>query len=206
MPYIETVPVEEAEGAVAAMYAKQQGTGESVPAYAQLFSHNPALMAIWADMLRAIKSGLPRRDFYLVNFAVARAIDSQACQEAFAARMLAEGFTPGQLGEIIGGNSAAALTGRQQSMIEFAVKIACDSANVVAGDVDTLRDSGVGDNEIFHLAAAAASRCFFARLCDGLGAGANVDPQVQALLRAGPRPFPATVPTGKPGAVSKCEP
>ena len=192
MPYIETVPVEEAEGAVAAMYAKQQGRGKSVPGYAQLFSHNPALMAIWADMLRAIKSGLPRRDFYLVNFAVARAIDSLACQGAFAGRMLAEGFTPRQLGEIIGGNSAAVLTGSQHSMIEFAVKIACDSANVTAEDVDTLRDSGADDNEIFHLAAAAASRCFFARLCDGLGVGANVDPQIEELLQAGSRPFPAT--------------
>jgi len=189
MPHIETVSVEEAEGAVAAMYAKQQAWGKSVPSYAQLFSHNPELMTTWVDMLAAIKSGLNRPDFYLVNFAVARAIDSLACQAAFAGRMLNEGFTQGQLSEIVSGNSARVLTGKQQSIIEFAVKIACDSANVTAENVDALRRLGVDDSEIFHIAAAAASRCFFARLCDGLGAETILDPQIVGLLQTGSHPL-----------------
>jgi hypothetical protein len=41
---------------------------------------------------------------------------------------------------------------------------------VTQQDVDRLRHAGLRDDEIFDVVAAAAARCFFAKLCDALGA------------------------------------
>ena len=173
MPHISVTPPEAADGAVAEMYTRLKGKGTKIPDYALLFSHNPALMNHWADMLASIKSGLDNAEFLLANLAVAQAIDSYACQTAFSKRLLRTGFSRAQLDAILNGNRASVLTKRQLHIFDFAVKIACDSANVDAEDTDALREHGLGDSEIFHLAAAASSRCFFARLCDGLGATAR---------------------------------
>ena len=54
-------------------------------------------------------------------------------------------------------------------MMRFARKVALDSSSVAAADIDALRDTGFSDAQVFDIAAAAAGRCFFAKLPDALG-------------------------------------
>jgi len=56
------------------------------------------------------------------------------------------------------------------AMMDLARKLAADSASVTQHDVDRLRRGGLRDDEIFDVVATAAARCFFAKLCDALGA------------------------------------
>jgi hypothetical protein len=64
-------------------------------------------------------------------------------------------------------------------MMAFAGKVASDASAITRADVQSLRDHGFADAEIFDIAAAAAARCFFSKLLDALGAEA--DPAYEAL-------------------------
>ena len=69
-------------------------------------------------------------------------------------------------------------------MMTFAEKVARDAAAITAADVQTLREHGFTDPEIFDIAAAAAARCFFSKLLDALGAEPDANyAQVEADLR-----------------------
>ncbi len=55
---------------------------------------------------------------------------------------------------------------------------------VTVAAVERLKEHGFGDAEIFDIAAAAAARTFFAQLCEGLGAAADVSfLEIEAPLR-----------------------
>jgi alkylhydroperoxidase family enzyme len=55
-------------------------------------------------------------------------------------------------------------------MMEFARKVADDSSRTTQEDIDVLKSHGFDDAEIFDITAAAAARCFFAKIADALGA------------------------------------
>jgi alkylhydroperoxidase family enzyme len=72
----------------------------------------------------------------------------------------------------------------------FAEKIVADATSVTQADVDRLRGVGLGDTEIFDIAAAAAARCFFSKLLDALGIEPDakygaLDPDVRDALVVG---------------------
>ena len=54
-------------------------------------------------------------------------------------------------------------------MYRFAGKVAADAAAVDQDDVDALRAAGLGDAEVADVVFAAAARCFFTAVLDGLG-------------------------------------
>jgi alkylhydroperoxidase family enzyme len=57
--------------------------------------------------------------------------------------------------------------------MDLADKVAMDATTVTQTDVDGLRAHGLSDAEIFDVIAAAAARCFFSKMLDGLGAQAD---------------------------------
>jgi cysteine synthase len=57
----------------------------------------------------------------------------------------------------------------------LATKVARDAATVTQGDIDSLRNAGFTDAGIFDVVAAAAWRCFFAKMPDALGARPDVN-------------------------------
>jgi hypothetical protein len=84
-------------------------------------------------------------------------------------------------------------------MLRYARRIAVDASAVTADEVRTLKEvHGFRDEEIFDIAAIAASRSFFTKLLDALGTDADMpfmkmDEDLREALTVG-RPISSAVP------------
>ena len=76
-------------------------------------------------------------------------------------------------------------------MIEFARRVARDASKITSGEVAALREKhGFSDAEIFDIVAIAASRSFFTKVLDALGAEPdlpfmNLDEDLRRALTVG---------------------
>jgi uncharacterized peroxidase-related enzyme len=168
MAFIDTVPVNEANGAVREMYLRQQSAFGYVPNYAKAFSWRPELMKYWAAMQAEIKRHVDRRRFELVTFAAAHTLRNSACALAHG-RKLMEYHSSAEVLAIATGAPLNELSDADIAMVDFARKVAADASAVTAEDAAALREAGFSDPEIFDIAAIAAARAFFTKLLDGVG-------------------------------------
>ncbi|MBD3664830.1 peroxidase-related enzyme [Sulfitobacter aestuariivivens] len=77
------------------------------------------------------------------------------------------------LGEALVMNyKVAAIDARQMAMLDFAVKLTKESANVVEGDRDALRAHGFSDRDIFDITAVAA----FFNMTNRVASGTDMRP------------------------------
>ena len=102
-------------------------------------------------------------------------------------------FTSEQLQAIARDSRHASLEPAEVAMMAFAEKIAADANRVSADDIDALRRHGFSDTEILDIALAAAARCFFSKVLDGVGAAPDdafmsLDENLRRTLAVG-RPF-----------------
>jgi len=170
MAFIETVPVAEATGDVAALYERAQAGMGYVPNYTKLFSQNPAAMAAWGKLLGSVRSRMDTRRYELTTLAAACALRSSYCSLAHGTVLQEQVLSPVQLTAVAADFTAADLAPSEVAMMAFAGQIARDATAITAADIDQLRGHGFSDAEIFDLAATAAARCFFSKLLDALGA------------------------------------
>jgi uncharacterized peroxidase-related enzyme len=168
MAFIETTPPEAAEGAVAAMYLRQQTAWGYIPNYAKAFSLRPEVLARWGQLLAEIRRPMDKRRFELVTFAAALELDNSACALVHG-KALREFFTDAQIFAIAEGRCDTILSKAEQAMVTFARQTAIDATQTTADQVAALRQHGYTDAEIFDIAATAAGRAFFAKLLDALG-------------------------------------
>jgi alkylhydroperoxidase family enzyme len=99
-------------------------------------------------------------------------------------------FTNAELEAIARDYRQAGLTPAEVAMMAFAEKIAGQAYTVTAADVESLRRHGFSDTEVLDIAFAAAARCFFSKVLDGIGAEpdqvfANIDENVRRALVMG---------------------
>lgn len=170
MSFIETIEPEHATGEVAELYAQQRGPLDYLPNYARLYCHRPAVMPPLARLQDTLKQHMEPRLWALIALAVAREIGSSYCALAFARRLLRSHFSQEELLGILRGEAHIPLTEGERAAMALAVKVARNAAAVNQDDIDRLRQAGLGDAQIFDVVAAAAWRCFFARVPDALGA------------------------------------
>lgn len=168
MEFIASIDAADAVGPVAAMYRRQQSAWGFVPNYAKVFSHRPEVMARWGQLLAEIRRPMDERRFELVTFAAAHELRCSACALAHG-RKLRSFLSDEAITALTRGLAVPSLTRAEQSMVDFARCVARDAASVTQQDVDTLREAGFTDAEVFDIAAAAAGRAFFAKLLDALG-------------------------------------
>jgi len=169
MAFINTIPASEAQGDVLAMYARQEGAWGYVPDYARVFCHRPEVMARWGKMLAEIKRPVDPRRLELVTFAAAHELRHSSCSLAHG-NALARLIGKEAVIAIARGEDHEMLTDAERAMIQFARKVARDASHVTAADVTALKDvHGLTDEEVFDIAAIAASRCFFSKVLDALG-------------------------------------
>jgi uncharacterized peroxidase-related enzyme len=181
--FIDPVPEEDAEGALADYYDQQRASWGFLPDYAGAFSPRPEVAAAWATLGAAVRDGMDRRRFEIATIAAARTLRSTYCTAAHSkflrdvcgdeATMVAIAETP----------DGSALTGQDRAVYEFAAKVAADASSVEQADVDALRVEGLSDTDVADVVYAVAARSFFTRVLDGLGA--QLDPQTAATLPAG---------------------
>jgi uncharacterized peroxidase-related enzyme len=191
MEFIETVAPAAAEGAVAAMYRRQQSAWGYVPNYAKVFSHRPEVMVRWAQLLAEIRRPMDPRRFELVTFAAAHEMRNAACTLAHG-RKLREFFSDEDIAALAAQQPVASLGEADAAMLRFTRRIARDASAVTAEEVQALRHLGFSDAEVFDIAAVAAGRAFFAKLLDALG----VAPDSPALAIG--EPLLAALAVGRP--------
>lgn len=197
MAYINTVRPCDAEGEVLEMYEHFQDKCGYVPNYARLFSHRPAVMQLWSDLLYGVRRNMDKRRFELVTVAAAMAIKSTYCSLAHG-KALTEYFGVRDMLAILEGDADSPLNEAESVMLAFARKVAANASSITAEDVEALKTHRFTDAEIFDIAAVAAARTFFAQLCEGLGAVGDhayfgLDPRLRETLAVG-RPIEFTEP------------
>jgi len=168
MAFIETIAPGAAEGAVEAMYQRQQEAWGFVPNYAKVFSLRPEVLARWGQLLSEIRRPMDKRRFELVTFAAAVDLRNSACALVHG-RTLREFFSDEQILAIAQGRCDGILSEAEQAMVAFARQTVNDASGTTREQVAALKEHGFGDGEIFDIAAAAAGRAFFAKLLDALG-------------------------------------
>jgi len=170
MTFIHTIPEDQAEADVKKMYEENIADFGYLPNYVQAFSLRPDVMAAWGQFLGTLSSDMDARRYELVTVAAARALHSSYCMLAHGSVMLQELFSTEQLTRIAQDFQTADLTPAEVAMMAYAEQIVLDATAVTQAHIDTLRQHGFSDVEIFEIATAAAARCFFSKTLNALGA------------------------------------
>ncbi len=173
MAYIETVPAPDATGSVRELYRRQQGSLDYLPNYATVFCHRPAVMEAWSALQYTLRRNLDERSYSLITLAAALAMRSSYCALAHAKKLLKQFYSAEELIAIARGAEESPLSPAERAMMRLADKVARDASSVTAEDIQALKSQGYSDAQVFDIVAAAAARCFFARVPDALGVQAD---------------------------------
>ena len=171
MPFLQTVPPEDASGEVKAMYDKDLAAQGYVANHTQAFSARPDVLQGWLALKDAITSGMDPRLYELATVAVATAIRSSYCSLVHG-NILATGYYPPEQVVSIAGDgdeAAAALDTADAAVVRFARKVAEEAEQITPEDVGELRRLGFSDADVFNVILAAAARCFFSKVLDATG-------------------------------------
>ncbi len=189
--FIETISERAATGATAEYYRQQRDSWGFLPNYAGAFGHRPDVAEAWNGLNLAIRGGMDRRRFELATIAAARALRSTYCTTAhskFLRDVCGDETSLHRLAEEPAGDT---LDEQDRAVYRFAAKVAADAASVEQADVEQPRAAGLSDADIADVVYAAAARCFFTRVLDGLAAQLDLqtahafDPELYASMVVG---------------------
>jgi uncharacterized peroxidase-related enzyme len=168
MAFIDTISASWVTGEAFAMYDRQQKHYGYVPDYATVFSHRPAVMRRWAELLAEIKRPMDKRRFELATFAAAVTLRSSLCTLAHGKALL-QFFPAEDVKAMARGEIPALLPAADAAVMRFACAVAHDASAVTADDVAELKSHGFTDAEVFDIAVTAAGRAFFTKVIESLG-------------------------------------
>ena len=171
MPFLQTVPPEDASGEVKAMYDKDLAAQGYVANYTRAFSARPDVLQGWLALKDAITSGMDPRLYELATVAAATAMRSSYCSLVHG-NILATGYYPAEQVVSIAGDgdeTGAALDAADTAVVRFARKVAEEAEQITPEDVGELRRLGFSDADVFNVILAAAARCFFSKVLDATG-------------------------------------
>ena len=169
MTFIRTVSEDQATDTVQELYARAKDIHGFVPNMVKIFSQRPGVMEAWNGLLSSVKAEMDVRRYELVTLAAANALRSSYCMLAHGSVLLKDFYTSDELRSIATDFRRADLDDTDVAIMLFAEQIVRDATSVTEADIELLRSRGLTDEEIFDVAAAAAIRCFFAKLVDALG-------------------------------------
>ncbi|HCB33647.1 MAG TPA: alkylhydroperoxidase [Acidimicrobiaceae bacterium] len=154
VPDVAEIP-EDLRARIEAIQAK---TG-FVPNVFLALAHRPAeLRAFMAyhDALMEGDSGLTKAEREMIVVATSGANNCTYCVVAHGAILRIRSKNPLLADQLAVDPSRADLTARQRAMIDFALTLALDPADVGADDHDALRDHGFTDDDIWDIGAITA--------------------------------------------------
>jgi uncharacterized peroxidase-related enzyme len=169
MPYLRTVPPEEAAGEVRAMYDKDLGAQGYVANYTRAFSLRPDVLPGWLALKDAITSGMDPRLYELATVAAATAIRSSYCSLVHGNILATSYFPADKVVSIAADDAGDALDMADAAVVRFARKVADEADKITQEDVDELRGLGFSDADVLNVILAAAARCFFSKVLDATG-------------------------------------
>jgi uncharacterized peroxidase-related enzyme len=170
MTFVQTIPEDQATGAVAQIYETDREIFGHVPNLTRAFSRQPEVYAAWRQLNGAIKAGMDLRRYELATLAAARRLRSSYCSLAHGQILAKQFLAPDAVREIMDDHHAAGLDEVDVAVMDLADKVAADATSVDQADIDRLRELGLDDEEITGVVLAASARCFFSKTLDALGA------------------------------------
>ena len=190
MPFIKTVPEADASEAVAEIYEADRATFGHLPNFTQSFSLRPEVYSAWLQLNGAIKAGMDLRRYELATVAAARRLRSSYCMLAHGSVLVDQFLDPETLRAAVADERTAGLDATDVAVMELADKVAEDATRVTEADFDRLRSLGLSDQDILDVVLAAAARCFFSKVLDGVGAEPDakyqaLDPELRDALTVG---------------------
>jgi uncharacterized peroxidase-related enzyme len=172
MAFIKT-PDSNESASVAQMYSSAEASYGYLPNMHKVFGYRPEVMQAWTGLLSSIRGQMSVRRYELVTLAAARELKSSYCMLAHASVLKREGLAEADVAAITKLEPAAPIDQVERDIIQFAGKVVRDASSVTQDDIDQLIAHGLDDAEIFDIVAAAAARCFFSKVLDGIGATAD---------------------------------
>jgi uncharacterized peroxidase-related enzyme len=92
------------------------------------------------------------------------------CMLAHGSVLTTRFLEPDTLRAIVEDHRSSGLDEIDVAVMDVAEKVAGDATSVTQADIDRLRELGLTDPEILDIVLAAAARCFFSKVLDGVGA------------------------------------
>jgi uncharacterized peroxidase-related enzyme len=190
MTFIETVDPAAAPAPVAELYDADRAAFGRLPNFTRAFSLRPAAYDAWRQLNGAIKADMDPRRYELATVAAAGRLRSSYCTLAHGSILADRFLGPDTVRAVVADHRAAGLDGVDVAVMDLAEKVAADATAVTEADVDRLRSLGLADEEILDVVLAAAARCFFSKVLDGLGVRpdreyAALEPGLRAALTVG---------------------
>ena len=192
MTFIETIPEEQASGALARLYEQERADDGYVWNTTQAFSHRPEVLAGWNEFLKTIRANMELRRYELTTLAAARRLRSSYCMLAHGSVLLDNELPePDELRAVATDHRTAGLDAAEVAVMDLAEKVAGDATSITRDDIDALRAVGLSDPEILDVVLAAAARCFMSKTIDALGAQPDhayedrLDPPLREALTVG---------------------
>ena len=200
MPFIETVPKDQAPPVLAELYEADRQKFGYVPNLTRAFSLRPGVYAAWRELIGQIQAGMELRRYELATVAAARNLRSSYCMLAHGSVLTSRFLEPEALRAIVADHRNSGLDEIDVAVMDLAEKVADDATSVTQADIDRLRELGLTDPEILDIVLAAAARCFFSKVLDGVGALPDaeyedkLEPELREALTVG-RPIANRVAT-----------
>lgn len=190
MTFIDTVPEDQATGAVASMYETDREVFGHLPNFTKGFSLRPDVYAAWRRLNGAVKANMDLRRYELATVAAAGRLRSSYCALAHGSVLLDTFLSADGVRAVVDGHDTDELDAIEAAIVDLADKVARDATSVTQADVERLRSLGLTDGDILDVVLAAAVRCFFSKVLDGLGIEADakyaqLDPELRDALTVG---------------------
>jgi uncharacterized peroxidase-related enzyme len=125
------------------------------------------------DALMEKESGLTRAEREMIVVATSGANDCQYCVVAHGAILRIRAKNPLVADQVAINYRKADITPRQRAMLDFATKVALDSARVGEPDFAALREHGFSEEDIWDIGAIAAFFALSNRMANMIGMRPN---------------------------------
>jgi uncharacterized peroxidase-related enzyme len=178
--FISGTDEDAADGELADYYESQRRAWGFLPDYARAFSTRPDVARAWGTLGAAVRDGMDRRLFEVATIAAARARRSTYCTVAHSKFLRDVCDDEATLRAICEHPDGSSLAPRDRAAYELAATVASDASSVTQSQVDGALASGLSEKDVADVVFAAAARCFFTAVLDGLGA--QLDPQTAATF------------------------
>jgi uncharacterized peroxidase-related enzyme len=184
-----------ASAEVRALYDEDLADGGYVWNVSRLWAHQPdTLKGLFGVMSQAFKpSGLTFRQRGILVAAAASTLGDSYCSLAWGGKLGKASDDAVAAGVLTGSDTG--LTAQEKAMATWARKVARDPNATTPADIQSLRDAGLGDAQIFAITAFVALRLAFSTINDSLGAQPDAE-----LAQSVPQQVRDAVTYGRPVA------
>ncbi len=145
MPYIRTIPDDEADGLLAELYQRISKTAGYLPNHAKIFSLRPKVYEAWLNLQDAIRANLRLRRYELVTFAASQELGCSYCMLAHGTILHKNFFSVDEMLAIVKDFHNAGLTAEEVALMALAKRIIRKAGDVTEDDIQELRGFGLSD-------------------------------------------------------------